>query len=223
MGCCPKVFAWSRNGKPGSASAFSARWRICSRLGYGAVCLIDSDSPTLPAAALAAAVSARAARRPHRARPERGRRLLSDRRQAGAPPVVRGHRLEHRTRRRPDPPARGGDRPGNGPIADVVRRGRRPDACAPCATNFRPCLAPRAGGRFPAPKTREFLPACSSARAARVSGRRRRHDTLLIYKCAAPCTSVILSGASPRAQSKDPRAGTSIPCRGKPRIWPWGV
>ena len=64
--------------------------------GYGSVCLLNSDSPTLPTSVLVEAARALSvSRRPGRPRPGGGRRLLPDRTEAGASPPVRGHRLEH--------------------------------------------------------------------------------------------------------------------------------
>ena len=65
--------------------------------GYGAACLVNSDSPTLPTAFLrASGGSAGTAGRPDGAGRRRRRRLLPDRPQGAARRAVSGHRLEHR-------------------------------------------------------------------------------------------------------------------------------
>ena len=79
----------------------------CCTSGYGAACVLNSDSPTLPTAYLCrAAARADGAGRPGRARPGRGRRLLPPGHDGTARAPVRGYRLEHRAGRRADAGAR---------------------------------------------------------------------------------------------------------------------
>ena len=74
----------SRRGGLG-ASLYGAAADLCAA-GYCSVCLINSDSPTLPTAILVDAVrAARRARGSHCPRPGGGRWLLSDRVETGAP------------------------------------------------------------------------------------------------------------------------------------------
>ena len=81
------------------------------KCGFGSVCLIDSDSPTVPAENFAEAVELLSTTRGSRcARSERRRRVLLDWSQETAPALVRANRLEHRTRAQPDDAARNRDR-----------------------------------------------------------------------------------------------------------------
>ena len=77
------------------------------KCGFESVCLIDSDSPTVPAKNFAQAVELLSARRGSRsARSQRRRRVLLDWSEETAPALVRANRLEHRTRPQPDNGAR---------------------------------------------------------------------------------------------------------------------
>ncbi len=56
MACCPPVSSFCRSEATVSESAFFMLARIYSPAGFSAVCLIDSDSPTMPQDALLQAV-----------------------------------------------------------------------------------------------------------------------------------------------------------------------
>ena len=86
-----------------SAAACCMRRRRLFASGFGAVCLVNSDSPTLPTALLIRAARALVgARRAGRAWPGGRRRLLPVGHEAAARASVRRHRLEHEQRRRRD-------------------------------------------------------------------------------------------------------------------------
>ena len=92
--------------------------------GFGAVCLVNSDSPTLPTAcADPGGTRAAGARRPDRAWPGGRRRLLPVGHEAAPSAPVRRHRLEHERRRGGDAGEGGGAWPRCGHAAHVVRRG----------------------------------------------------------------------------------------------------
>ena len=122
--CWPTDRRRCRRMSRASAAACCTRRRRCSARASRAVCLVNSDSPTLPTA-VPAPGGARAAdaRRAGRAWPGGRWRLLPVGHEAAARAPVRRHRLEHRQCRGSDAGAGGRAWPGCGHAADVVRRG----------------------------------------------------------------------------------------------------
>ena len=89
--------------------------------GHSAVCVLNSDSPTLPTACLVQAAQHLPGRhRPGRARAGGGWRLLPARHDGAAREPLRRHRLEHRAGRCPDPGRRRRHRPARARTATLV-------------------------------------------------------------------------------------------------------